>query len=171
MCLCAHIEVMKRLVKGFGQVNWQDRSAPAIEAVLKENILQYHWYLGDSFLLFKGQGVLLASVKKAILSKKIISGGRPRNNCFFSLFCSFPFIFLYAIIADYNFMPADFFSSLQASKTKGMWKMPLPFLSDLFPNSLYPWTNIMLAKEANPLLPLFRCNTDGVKRRKIECKS
>lgn len=68
-------------------------------------------------------------------------------------------------------MPADFFSSLQACKTKGTWKMLLPFLSDLFANSLCPWTNIMLAKEANPLLPQLRCNTNGVKRGKVECKS
>lgn len=84
MCLCAHTEIMKWLVRGFGQVNWWDRGAPAIEAVLKENISQYLWYLGDSFRLFKGQGMLLAPVKKAILSKKIISEGRPKNNCFFS---------------------------------------------------------------------------------------
>lgn len=70
VCLCAHVEIMKWLVRGFGQVSWWDRGAPAIKAVLKENISQCLWYLGDSLLLFKGQGMLLASVKKAILSKK-----------------------------------------------------------------------------------------------------
>lgn len=84
MCFCAHTEITKWLVRGFGQVNWRHRGARAIEVILRENALQYLWYLGDYFLLFKGQGMLLASVKKAILSKKIISVSKTKNNCFFS---------------------------------------------------------------------------------------
>lgn len=105
VCLCAHTEIMKWLVRGFGQVNWQDRGAPAIKAALKENISQYLWYLGDSFLLFTGQGMLLASVKKAIQSKKIISVGRITASSL-HVFLLFPSHFLKSIVADCNFMPA-----------------------------------------------------------------
>lgn len=61
MCLCAHTETMKRSVKGLGQMNWQERDAPAINTVFKEGISQYLWYLGDTFLFFKEQSLLLAS--------------------------------------------------------------------------------------------------------------
>lgn len=61
VCLYAHAEVMKWLVKGLGQMNWQDRGAPAINTVSRESISQYLWYVGDTFLLLKDQSMLVAS--------------------------------------------------------------------------------------------------------------
>jgi len=52
---------MKWLAKGLGQMNCQDRGAPAINSVLKESISQYLWYLGDTFFLFKDQSMHLSS--------------------------------------------------------------------------------------------------------------
>lgn len=59
----AQAEVMKWLVKGLGQMNWQDRGAPAINTVSRESISQYLWYVGDTFLLLKDQSMLVASAR------------------------------------------------------------------------------------------------------------
>lgn len=61
VCLCVHREIMKWLLKGLGQVNWQDRDGTTVKIVFKQSISQYLWYLGDTFLLFKDQSVVLAS--------------------------------------------------------------------------------------------------------------
>lgn len=89
MSLCAHTEIMRWRVKGLGQMNWQDRGAPAINSVFKESISQYLWDLGDACLLFKEQSMLLASAH-SVKKDLSVSIGLRITAYSLHIFCCFP---------------------------------------------------------------------------------